>query len=609
MRAFAATSLGAVLLSAVAVAGPAAAGPAPHGPVDVIVRAQHGRIAAAEIVVAQLGGHVTRTLPVIDGFVATIDGAHLAELERSTEVVDVTEDSTITPQSVDPVLGYDPAETSSLSSITQITGAQTMWNAGYTGQGVDVALIDTGVARVPGLDAAGKVIDGPDLSFDSQEPTLISADAFGHGTHMAGIIAGSDPVTPITKTTGKGKKAVTTPVQCGTCLGISPYTDTTKFEGVAPSARIVNVKVGAYDGATDVSQVIAGIDWVVQHRKDAGFNIKVINLSFGTDSTQSALLDPLVYAAEQAWKAGIVVVAAAGNDGMSSRTLANPAISPTILAVGASDPRGTLTTDDDSIPRFAQHGDGIRGVDVVAPGVSVIGLRVPGGFVDQNVTTGKVGTRFQRASGTSQATAVVSGLVALLFSKYPTATPDQIKSYLKGNAKPVTKLELIDGAPAQLNNLILAINSWYAGNGSAWVGSNNPVVAVLPQVPLGTGLGTLEGARGTYHVNNGIADLAGEKDIFGKPWNAVSMATATAAATSWTGGVWNGSQWTGNAWSGARWGSALWTSTDWTGTAWAGARWGSTTWSNGQWTGARWGGARWGSGTWTGARWGGARWG
>ena len=154
-----------------------------------------------------------------------------------------------------------------------------------------------------------------------------------------------------------------------------------------------------------------------------------------------------------------------------------------------------------------------------------------------------------------------------------------------------------------------ARGEWSAAREKFLVSRSADLCMTIAVVLLGTGLGTLEGARGTYHVNNGIADLAGEKDIFGKPWNAVSMAAATAATTTWSGGVWNGSQWTGNAWSGARWGSALWTSTDWTGTAWSGARWGSTTWSNGQWTGARWGGVRWGSGTWTGARWGGARWG
>ena len=106
-------------------------------------------------------------------------------------------------------------------------------------------MIDTGVARVPGLDRAGKVLDGPDLSFDSIEPTLVSNDAFGHGTHMASIIAGSD-VAPGTSWR-----------RCRTCTGRSAYTDTTKFVGIAPDARIINVKVGAHDGAADVSQVIA----------------------------------------------------------------------------------------------------------------------------------------------------------------------------------------------------------------------------------------------------------------------------------------------------------------------------------------------------------------
>ncbi|HEY4332479.1 MAG TPA: S8 family serine peptidase, partial [Ilumatobacteraceae bacterium] len=133
--------------------------------------------------------------------------------------------------------GPNKIDTGSLSAIAQITGADDMWNSGYTGQGVGVAVIDTGVARVPGLDQTGKVIDGPDLSFDSQSPNLAHVDAFGHGTHVAGIIAGSD-VAPGTSIKG-----------CQTCTGKSPYTDTTKFEGIAPDAKIINVKVGAFDGA------------------------------------------------------------------------------------------------------------------------------------------------------------------------------------------------------------------------------------------------------------------------------------------------------------------------------------------------------------------------
>ncbi|MEU8661593.1 S8 family serine peptidase [Actinoplanes philippinensis] len=126
--------------------------------------------------------------------------------------------------------------------------------ASLTGAGIGVALIDSGVAPVAGLDQPGKVINGPDLSFESQTPGLQYLDTYGHGTHMAGIIAGSDP--------------------------------SSGFQGVAPGAHLISLKTAAYDGAVDVSQVIAAIDWVVAHRNDPGLNIRVLNLSFGTDSIQ-----------------------------------------------------------------------------------------------------------------------------------------------------------------------------------------------------------------------------------------------------------------------------------------------------------------------------------
>ena len=149
------------------------------------------------------------------------------------------------PAPVASPLGFDAtADLGSLHNIERIIGADELWKDGYTGAGVDVALIDTGVTPVPGLDD-GQVIDGPDLSFDTADPDLRYLDSYGHGTHMAGIIAGRDAVDPA----APGAR--------------SPYTDADRFDGVAPDARIVNVKVGATDGAVDVSQVIAGIDWVV----------------------------------------------------------------------------------------------------------------------------------------------------------------------------------------------------------------------------------------------------------------------------------------------------------------------------------------------------------
>lgn len=479
-------------------------------------------------------------------------------------------------------LGYDAVnDAGSMQLIAKSTGAQAMWNAGFTGKGIDVAVIDTGVARVPGLDQTGKVIDGVDVSFDSQTPALAYNDGFGHGTIMASIIAGSD-VAP-----GSKKSA---------------FSDTSKFVGIAPEARIINVKAGAADGAVDISQVIAAINWVTEHKNDNGMNIRVLNLSFGSDSPQPAAIDPLVFAAEAAWKKGIVVVASAGNDGLSKLYLANPAASAVIIAVGASDTSGTSEITDDFVPQFAQHGTVVRPVDVIAPGDHVLGLKVPGSFIDQSVTTGKVGTRFQRGSGTSQSAAVVSGLAALIVQKFPTATPDQVKKILSDSALS------IHPATGLLAGLY---NSWYEGSGEA----NMSAVVLLKAAPAtdaasrwSDGSGSLDAARGSARVvSNGVA-LMGEIDIMGRPWNPAAWVAATNAGTTWSGGTWNGAKWTGDGWLGAKWTGAKWTGADWSGTSWSGAKWTGVTWDGAKWTGAKWTGAKWTDSSWSGAKWSDSDW-
>src|SRR4051812_40636668 len=166
-----------------------------------------------------------------------------------------------------------------LAAVEQVVNVGPAWQAGATGRGVDVAVIDSGVTPVAGLNGDNKLVYGPDLSFDSQDPDRAYLDGYGHGTAMASIIAGDD----------------------GTVTG---------FHGIAPDSRVVSVKVGASNGAVDVSQIIAGIDWVVEHAHDPGFNIRVLSIALGTDSPQSWSVDPLAHAAEVAWRNGIVVVAA-----------------------------------------------------------------------------------------------------------------------------------------------------------------------------------------------------------------------------------------------------------------------------------------------------------
>lgn len=494
------------------------------------------------------------------------------------------------PAPLNLILNGSAADTGSLSAVTQLVGAQALWADGYTGTGIGVAVIDTGVTRVPGLAAPGQVIDGPDLSFDSQSAELAHRDSFGHGTHMAGIIAGRDGAS----TTSRNG--------CSTCLNQSPYSDTTKFVGVAPDAHIINIKVGATDGAADVSQVIAAIDWVVQHKDDPGLNIKVLSLSYGTNSTQSYKVDPLAYAAEVAWANGIVVVASGGNDGRAVPTLANPGYDPTVIAVGADDPMSTMSKLDDTVPAFATHGTASRPVDVIAPGVSVTSLRVPGSFVDVTYPGGVVGTRFQRGSGTSQATAVVAGVVALLRQRFPTANPDQIKSLLTGSAYRIyanihfAGKGMVDAEAATLLGM-KTITSLLGG-----------VTRPLHGPTAGSGTGSLDQSRGDAYVASDGVLLTGERDIFGHPFAAPAIAALEQQRTSWTGGSWNGSVWSGPTWSAGTWPALTWTGVDWAGGRWNGSRWKDAAWDgsrwrNAGWAGSGWAGSRWRDSTWSGSRW------
>jgi serine protease AprX len=439
-----------------------------------------------------------------------------------------------------------------------------------TGAGIGVALIDSGVSPVPGLTGAGKVVNGPDLSFESQAANLRYLDTYGHGTHLAGIIAGDDPAT---------------------------VTGTAHFSGVAPGAHIVSVKVAAADGASDVSQVIAGIDWVVAHRADPGLNIRVLNLSYGTGSTQSATLDPLAYAVEKAWEAGIVVVVAGGNDGFAATSLTMPAVDPDIIAVGAADPRSTDLRTDDVVADFSNRGNAARHADVLAAGRSVVSLRSPGSYIDRTYPAARLSTtadpaqRFLRGSGTSQAAAVVSGSVALLLQQRPGLKPDAVKNLLMSTADPIIGADAYAAGSGQINIARAAATKSNLG---------------FQQINLpATGLGKLEASRGGAYVFDSVSGtaLTGEKDIFGRPWNAPAWALASAQRRTWSGGNWNGSTWTGTTWGAAVAGGRTWAPATWTGRSWSGDNWSGRSWSS-----ANWNGRSWSSQTWTGRSWSGRSW-
>jgi serine protease AprX len=435
---------------------------------------------------------------------------------------------------------------------------------------------------VPALAASDKVVVGADLSFESQTTNARYLDSYGHGTVMGSIIAGRE-----------------TPKSNGTTYA----NDQTHFYGMAPDARLVSVKLADRSGAVDVSQVIAGMDWVVANRYRVG-NIRVINLSYGARSSLNAQDDPLSWAAEAAWKSGIVVVASSGNDGETSVGLASPAYNPWVIAVGATDNKGTATAGDDSVAPFSNTGNGIsREPDLLAPGIRIIAPIPAGSQIAMTYPGARIGNGFIRGSGTSQAAAIVSGAVALTLSKYPTLKPDEVKRFLMRSASTIPNVPsaLQGKGSLQLNKVLSEVPPW----------------GYTATAVTGNGTGALDKARGGNYVTINGTPLRGEVDIMGQPWNSPTMATAAANNTAWSWSGWfNWLPWTGGdglvadstSWAGRTWQGKTWQGQTWSGKTWQGQTWTTGTWSSTGWSSAIWSGPvaqpSWSGATWSAAGWG-----
>ena len=353
------------------------------------------------------------------------------------------------------------------------------------------------------------------------------------------------------------------------------------------TVKLTSIKVGTANGTVDVTQVIAAVDWVVAHRNDDPANpIKVINLSYGSGGTPATWNDPLGFAVEKAWQSGILVVAAAGNDGNGAGTMANPASDDWILSVGAAATNGTVATSDDALTTFTNLPASGKQINVLAPGVSILSLRDPGSSIDVANPSARVGDTLFRGSGTSQAAAVTSAAAALLLQARPSATPDQVKDWLVKSAT-----YLPNGSAATLGLKEINVNAALARSSTAvqaqaWTRSS--------------GAGTLDNARGSSRVMFDNAPLAGQRSVWGALPTATWAAKATAGA-DWSGGLWMGYRLAGDGWTGTSWAGRTWAAATWSNSApWASA---ATSWTDPAWTGRSWTGRSWTAGSWTSRSW------
>jgi serine protease AprX len=502
----------AVALAGTALLAAAPAGAAPnHAPPDstrVVVIERGAASTAAEAAVRRSGGRVDREIPLVHGFSARVPRSALAALRRERSIRSVQLDRAFKLSSTDTAAD---APGTSLAAARGAIGA----GAAGDGAGVDVAVVDSGVSPVPGLDGPGKIAASVDFSADAADPAIRGLDGFGHGTHLAGIIAGADP--------------------------------TTGFQGIAPGAGIVNVKVADHDGSTSLSQLLAGIDWVVRNGGRDGLNVRVLNLAFGAPAQGSYRDDPLAFAVEQAWKRGFVVVTAAGNGGPDTAGLDSPAYDPFVIAAGAADTAGTADLGDDLVAPFSSAGDGVRDPDVVAPGVSLVSLRVPGSLLDQQFETARIGTAYFRGSGTSQAAAVTSAAAALLVAARPDVRPDAAKALLVAGAQPV---------PGAAHTL----------QGAGLVDLSRSLVAEAPRARQDFTSARAGGKwRGRSEV---IAQLAPDLDPTAARWSAARWSAARWSAARWSAARWSAARWSAARWSAARWSAARWSAARWSASGW-----------------------------------------
>lgn len=354
-------------------------------------------------------------LPIINGIGARLTAKSMTELLDAKYVSKIWLDSKVTAilDVAAPSIKADKIWPPSTSVST----------SSYTGKGIGIAIVDTGVYPHPDLtQPKNRIVAFKDFVNNKSTPY----DDNGHGTHCAGDAAGNgiSPQLENARSSKKKKKNTYTPPE------------PPEYKGIAYEASIIGVKVLNKLGSGNLSTVIAGIQWCIDNKDK--YNIRIISLSLGAPVQTCPYVDdvpndPMCKAVSVAWSEGIVVCAAAGNEGPDKGTIANPGINRDIITVGAASDNNTVTISDDTIADFSSRGPTICNdtkPDIVTPGVGIISLRSPNSFLDKFSPDKRVGDWYFSLSGTSMATPICAGAVALMLEANPDLTPLKVKTLL-----------------------------------------------------------------------------------------------------------------------------------------------------------------------------------
>ena len=445
----------------------------------------------------------------------------------------------------------------------------------FDGDGVTVAVVDTGVADVADLRGSVTHVNVSGAA---------KGDGYGHGTFLAGLIASS----------GASSNGL--------------------YRGVAPKADILDVQVAAADGSTSLLKVLAGLQ-VVAERARRDDSIRVVNLSLSADDPGIRGIDPLSRAVETLWNRGLVVVVAAGNDGPDAGTVSIPGTDPAVITVGALDDKSTDSRRDDVVAPFSARGiagDPNIKPDVVADGVSTVGLRAPGSVIDSQHPTARVGSANFRGSGTSMAAAVASGEVAGLLSVLPDLDPDDVKAALMNGAYDVAGDRTATGAggidvvaaQAAAQQLSQDRQQWssrsvvasYNKFASAWDnGSQRDATAAWVQLPASLRAQVAKAWANSVAANNDSTDA--------QVFQARTWAQDTDLGANWLARTWAARTWAGDDWAARTWAARTWAYDDWAARTWAARTWAARTWAARTWAARTWAGDDWAARTWAARTW------
>jgi serine protease AprX len=519
----------------VALAGTSMAGvPAASASLSETVIVTATGLLSPAAAVLEVGGTVLTQYHLIDGVDALIPKV-MEPLLAALPGITVTPDISVSiPSTTDSTGSHTPSD-----AFLPETGATQLASDGDTGQGVTVAVLDTGIDNLP--DFSGRLVGGVDLTSENNP----YHDSYGHGTFVAGLIAGNG-------TSSNGQ-----------------------YSGEAPSANLVSIKVAGADGTTSLGTLISGLQWAVDDQSRYG--IKVLNISLGIQPSQSTVINPLDQAVEAVWNSGIAVVASAGNGGPFNGTILSPGDDPLVITAGALDDMATASTTDDEMNDFSSVGptspDGWVKPDLVASGRSVVSLAAPGSTIFNDYPSGRVGSANFVGSGTSFSAAITSGAAALVLAANAGLTPNQIKARLLGNTSPgPVGNPFVDGHGA--------LNA-YAAATSGPMNFNQSAASLIP-----ASLGATVSLSPTRPVDTWNTKL----------WSGLAWNQSPSNGWAWNGWAWNGDDW--NDWS-----SRAWNNWAWNGAAWNGEDWSSRAWNESGWNGSAWDGAAWNGQGWNGSAW------